>query len=322
MLFQKLNDVSICIPARNEAKSIESIATFCLSLLGDHCEVIVGANGCTDSTEQIVETLAKSDSRLRLVRSDPGKSYAVNALVKAARNNILLFLDADVRFEREAPIALVNFLRGTDYVAACPDLQVIVESPYAIVRKARRLWHMPLRVSTEMGLTGAMYALKKVEFLKALKDRGYPEIPPVINEDHFIHLVLEDRERGKKRWSNVPQAVVSYKRSGVFDSYKRAKRIIKGDLQLLNEHPSLGLRNDEHAEISPTGKHETSDERRQRRIQTFKGLTLGDKLLMIMMLPIKRSVFLLLWKLAIYNAKDEFRKKRNMVGWTPTQSDR
>ena len=322
MLDQKLKRVSVCIPARNEAKNIESLLRLVLTVLDDDSEVIVGINGCTDNTERIVEGLARSETRLSIVRSAPGKAYAVNALMKASQNDILLFLDADVSFEKDTPIALVDFLKSTSYVAACPDMQRTIESSNTLFSKIKKLWYMPLRVSTEMGLTGAMYTLKKGEFIEALKEKGYSDIPPVINEDHFTHLILEDRARGEKKWSNVPQAVVLFRPPGILDSYKRAKRIAKGDLQLVYEHQSLGLRMNESKEIPPTGKPETTEERRRRRIQMFRELSFDEKLLLILMIPVKRIVISFVEKLAEHNAIKEYRNKKDMIGWTPTKSDR
>jgi glycosyltransferase involved in cell wall biosynthesis len=319
---KKFNNVSVCIPARNEEKNIESLIKLVLPLLGDGSEIIIGLNGCTDNTEQIVEKFAQSNRGLKTVKSEPGKAYAVNALMSVSQNNILLFLDSDVEFEQEAPIALISFLRSTDNVAVCADIQRIIKSTNSFIYKIQKLWNMPLRTSTEMGLMGAMYALKKQEFIQELHEKGYSEIPPIINEDHFTHLILENKVRGDKKWSNLPQAVVSFRPSNILDTYKRAKRIIKGDLQLIYEHTSLGLRIDEVKGISPTGKFETPKERKQRRIQMFNDLSLDEKLLMIIIYPLRRVILFFVWNMATHEAMKEYQKKKNMQSWVPTQSDR
>lgn len=94
--------VSILIPARNEAATIEATVRAALASVGVALEVCVGDDHSDDSTAEIVRTLAAEDGRVRLVAIPPlpegwtGKNHACAILAAAAEGDFLLFLDADV----------------------------------------------------------------------------------------------------------------------------------------------------------------------------------------------------------------------------------
>jgi GT2 family glycosyltransferase len=88
--------VSVVIAAYNAAPTIEST---CLSVLGQtyrSLEVIVVDDGSTDDTSKLVETLAVSDPRLRLIRQENlGVAAARNRAIVAASGEFVAPLDAD-----------------------------------------------------------------------------------------------------------------------------------------------------------------------------------------------------------------------------------
>lgn len=94
--------VSILIPAHNEAKVIENTA---LSMLAfeyppDRFEVIIIDDGSTDGTAEIVERIASTDNRLRLLRIPPGeggkgKSKVLNYGLKHTDAEFIAVYDAD-----------------------------------------------------------------------------------------------------------------------------------------------------------------------------------------------------------------------------------
>ena len=94
--------VSILIPARNEASAIAGTVEAALASRGVPVEVIVGDDGSTDATAEIVRGIAGRESRLRLLAVPPlpegwtGKNHACASLAAAARGDDLLFIDADV----------------------------------------------------------------------------------------------------------------------------------------------------------------------------------------------------------------------------------
>ncbi len=94
--------VSILIPARNEEKNIANCVQACLAQNYKNIEVLVLDDNSDDRTPLIVKTLAKGDSRVRLLSGTPlaagwlGKNWACHQLSQSAQGEYYLFVDADV----------------------------------------------------------------------------------------------------------------------------------------------------------------------------------------------------------------------------------
>jgi chlorobactene glucosyltransferase len=93
--------VSVIIPARNEAETIETVVRSVLGSAYQPLEVIVVDDRSTDETATRVEALALEDDRVRLVRGGElppgwfGKPWACVQGYQAARGDLLVFTDAD-----------------------------------------------------------------------------------------------------------------------------------------------------------------------------------------------------------------------------------
>ncbi len=112
--------VSVLIPARDEELSIEAALRSVLASSGAVVEIIVMNDGSTDRTSAIVETLRAEDLRVKLRTAPPlprgwnGKQHACWVLAHAAENDILCFVDADVRLEPEAIARTAAFLDSSN----------------------------------------------------------------------------------------------------------------------------------------------------------------------------------------------------------------
>jgi hypothetical protein len=103
-VIARMGRVTVCIPARNEARNIEE----CLRsvLANDHpdLEALVYDDHSDDATGDIVRRLIAEDPRVRLVPTRSlasgwnGKQFACDQMGRAATGDWLLFTDADVRF--------------------------------------------------------------------------------------------------------------------------------------------------------------------------------------------------------------------------------
>src|SRR3984893_17238015 len=115
--------LSIVVPARNEERAVEAAVRSLLAQDYPSCEVIVVDDRSTDRTADILRALA-TDSRLRVVSGvEPpegwlGKPHALFQGARAARGELLLFVDADVRYRSDAASRAVGELtgRGADFL--------------------------------------------------------------------------------------------------------------------------------------------------------------------------------------------------------------
>lgn len=90
------SNVSVIIPAYNVADTIAQTIESLLSQTFKDWEAIVVDDGATDQTVNIVKKYLEKDERIRLVsQSNQGLAGARNTGIKFARNEWLLFLDAD-----------------------------------------------------------------------------------------------------------------------------------------------------------------------------------------------------------------------------------
>lgn len=93
-----MQDLSVAaiIPLYNGARWIGSCLDSVLAQTHPPAEIIVVDDGSIDDSPQIVETFARQDGRIRLLRkANAGQSSARNAGAGAARSKLIAFLDQD-----------------------------------------------------------------------------------------------------------------------------------------------------------------------------------------------------------------------------------
>ena len=110
--------VSVLIPARDEAATIERCVRAALAGTRAPDEVIVYDDDSSDDTAAIVARLAAADARVKLLRGSPlppgwvGKPHACHRLAEAASGDVLLFLDADTEATDECLARIGSLLDG------------------------------------------------------------------------------------------------------------------------------------------------------------------------------------------------------------------
>jgi glycosyltransferase involved in cell wall biosynthesis len=120
-------DLSIVIPARNEEASIarQLDALLAQEWNGDW-EVVVVDNGSRDSTGAIVEQLAATHPRLRLVREPTaGLCHARNAGIGAAQADAIAICDADDLVDEGWVSAMGDALRDQAFITGIHELELL-----------------------------------------------------------------------------------------------------------------------------------------------------------------------------------------------------
>ncbi|MBX3747885.1 MAG: glycosyltransferase [Verrucomicrobiae bacterium] len=127
--------ISVLIPARNEAATIQSALESVLHAAGSApLEVVVLDDHSTDATASLVRSASDRDPRIRLIQGQPlaegwcGKQHACWQLANEARHDLLLFLDADVRLLPDALERLVRHMQQhpqIDLLSGVPHQQTV-----------------------------------------------------------------------------------------------------------------------------------------------------------------------------------------------------
>lgn len=115
--------ISILIPARDEAAQIGGALHAVLASTGVDLEVVVLDDHSSDRTAEIVRAVAAADPRVRLAMAPPlptgwsGKQHACHRLASLACHELMLFVDADVRFAPDGLARVAAFLQAHPAVA-------------------------------------------------------------------------------------------------------------------------------------------------------------------------------------------------------------
>ena len=101
---EQLPSLSVVIPARNEALAIEAAVASHCSQAYPRLQVVVCDDGSTDATPEILARLQQRFGNLEVVRGQEpdkgwiGKPNAMRQALARAKGEVILFVDADVRY--------------------------------------------------------------------------------------------------------------------------------------------------------------------------------------------------------------------------------
>jgi len=116
---------TVLIPAHNEAKVI--VGAVRPVLAGDYptIEVIVVDDGSTDGTSGLAREHFGTDPRVKVITiANGGKAAALNCGLKHARGDVVVALDADTHFQRDAISRLVRWFEDPSVGAVAGNAKV------------------------------------------------------------------------------------------------------------------------------------------------------------------------------------------------------
>ena len=162
--------VTILIAAYNEERWIDETIRNKLEL--DYplhkLEIIVVSDGSTDRTDSIVNRYV--NRCVRLIRQEPraGKTAALNCVVKEAKNEILVFADANSLYERDALHKLVRNFADTSVgyvtgkmVYSNADGTLVGDGCSAYMKYENLLRFYETRIHSVVGVDGGVDAIRK-----------------------------------------------------------------------------------------------------------------------------------------------------------------
>ncbi|HTQ44037.1 MAG TPA: glycosyltransferase [Polyangiaceae bacterium] len=219
-------NVSICVPAHNEAANIRRLLMALLeqrTRLARIVEIVVVASGCTDDTAEVAREIGRGrpGMHVHVQERREGKVAAINAYLKVRdpRADVTVICSADLDLAPDVVERLACHLRDH------PDVGMVGGRPVPdndgaqlVGRMVKVLWEMHHRVSLEVPKMGEIVAFRAalVEYVSELS---------VVDE-----ASIEDIVRAKGyRLGYVPDAIVTNHGPETLREYfEQRRRIARG----------------------------------------------------------------------------------------------
>ena len=231
--------VSLIVVAYNEAARIGQRIENFLDLEYDwgRVEIIVASDGSTDGTVEAAQTYRSPFVKVVDFRSRRGKSAVLNELIPAASGEIVVLADTRQRFETEALRALMADFADPEVGAVSGELVLLGGSADSEVGKGvdfywryeKLLRQMESSVDSSVGVTGAIYALRRALF------KPIPE--PTILDDVLIPMNVV--RQGYRVLFEPRARAYDWVSADADTEFKRKLRTIAGNFQLFFLQPWL-----------------------------------------------------------------------------------
>jgi peptidoglycan-N-acetylglucosamine deacetylase len=233
--------ISVVMAAYNEEKLIaQTLRTLLATGYKGDIEVVVVDDGSTDRTAAEVESAARTDARIRLMRQENyGKARALQRGLAAARNGIVVFIDADTQCQSDTLPRLLEPFADADvgavsghakvgnlrtFIARCQALEYTCG--FNLDRRAYNRWQCITVVP------GAISAIRK----DAIDGAGGLSLE-TLAEDTDLTLSLQ---RQRKRIVYVPDAIAWTEAPETVRTLARQRsRWAYGTLQCLWKHRDM-----------------------------------------------------------------------------------
>lgn len=131
--IEKAIKISVIIPSCNEEVGIINSVKSLLSSNYNNLEVIVVDDGSTDNTEQIIQDFIRGDLHMYkkdgknfifLKKKNGGKASALNYGIKNSTGNLIVTMDADTVFEKDALLTVARYFMNSELDAAVGNVKV------------------------------------------------------------------------------------------------------------------------------------------------------------------------------------------------------
>ena len=224
---------AICVPAYNEETGIVAKAENLLALQRTvrNCRLLVYVDAATDRT---VELLEPYRDRIEVLVGDVrrGKSHGLNMLVEQAREDVLVFTDANVTLHDDALRRIGDRFRDPRVGCVCGHLQYRNGGDSATAATGDLYWRIEEQIrqleSDTVGIVGAdgsLFATRRIL---------HPHVPPDIIDDFYVSMKIL---LGGHAVVRAPDAL-AFERTGT-DTRQEFGRKIRIACQAFNVHRLL-----------------------------------------------------------------------------------
>jgi cellulose synthase/poly-beta-1,6-N-acetylglucosamine synthase-like glycosyltransferase len=229
--------VSLVVAAYNEASCIRQKLENSLALRypADRFEVLIGSDGSTDGTDELVSQC--TDGRVRLSAAPrAGKTTVLNRCIPMARGDIIVLSDANTMIEPEAIQALVRHFEDPDVGAVCGKLRLY--NPTKKDYEESAYWSYESLIKFYEGKRGAVVGANGG--LYAIRRGLFTQLPPSTIVDDFV-IPLRILEKGYKVVYEAEAVAHEETTEDYGKEFGRRARIAAGNFQSLKMVPGLLL---------------------------------------------------------------------------------
>lgn len=228
----EVGSVSIIVAARNEGLKIEKAMRTLLQQKALNFEIIAVNDRSTDDTGEILDRLAAGSPCLQVIHISDlpegwiGKNYALQCAALSAKEDYLLFTDADVFFTNKAIAKAITLARTEklDHVAVAPETKMpgMLLAAFTVVFSILfgiryRPWNASNPKSRAYIGIGAFNLVKKSAY-KAIKGHSKISMSPI--DDLDLGRLLKN--------SGYSQALISGNGDVMVEWYSGLKELVKG----------------------------------------------------------------------------------------------
>lgn len=231
-----LPTISILLPAHNE----ESVIRQCIhSLLQldyprELVEIIIGSDGSTDNTNNILAAFAKEHAHIRVLNFHErrGKMLVINDLAQEGIGELFFFTDSDIQLSGNSLKVHARHYADNSVGAVAGSYEIVADQPTGVFTSEEKLVSSEIklrenesRIHSTIGMFGGNYSIRKrlwvplpdayvyddVYVVLSLITRGFRIIfePQSIAVDRHSRT-LEDEFRRKTRSASFGFATLRY----------------------------------------------------------------------------------------------------------------
>lgn len=194
--------VTLFISAYNEEKVIEEKIQNSLNINypKDLFEIVVVSDGSCDRTREIVSRYATEGVKLRSYEGRIGKSACLNKAVPLAEGEIVVFSDANSKYDPDAVKMLVDRFRDRQVGLVTGTTRYISEQGGSLSESIGLYWEiekmtksLETRIGSCVGADGAIFAIRK-ELYQPLESHDINDLVIPLNViEQGCRVILETR---------------------------------------------------------------------------------------------------------------------------------
>jgi len=174
--------VTILMSVYNEEKIIEQKIKnfFELDFPDDKLQLIIGSDGSTDKTEELIKKFENEKVKLLSFNDRRGKSAILNDLAVEVSGDIIMFSDANTLYHCEAVKKIVQHFADITVGAVCGNLQLINPDENNLGGWGEKIYwsyenkikELEGKIKTTIGASGGIYAIRKELFQSVPQDKS------------------------------------------------------------------------------------------------------------------------------------------------------